>query len=51
MNVRNMSLKQLKEVIEAIYASKVKFDKKCADAHLPRETVRVCGHRGCATGC
>jgi hypothetical protein len=38
--VKHLSLNQLKEVIEAIYASKDKFDKKCNDAGLPRETVR-----------
>lgn len=43
VTIRNLSLKQLREVIEAIYASKVKFDQKCAEAHLPRETVRQNG--------
>lgn len=37
---RQLTLKQLLEVIESIYASKEKFDKKCSDAKLPRETVR-----------
>ena len=37
--VRAISLKQLKDHIELIYASKVKFDHKCALAHLPRETM------------
>eukprot|EP01029_Cantina_marsupialis_P007920 TRINITY_DN1903_c0_g1_i1.p1 TRINITY_DN1903_c0_g1~~TRINITY_DN1903_c0_g1_i1.p1 ORF type:complete len:660 (+),score=241.96 TRINITY_DN1903_c0_g1_i1:96-2075(+) len=37
--IRNLSLKQLKDHIEDIYNSKVKFDQKCADAHLPRETM------------
>ena len=31
--------KQLRETIAQIYDSKVKFDAKCADAHLPRETM------------
>ena len=39
--VKQLTLHQLREVIEAVYASKLKFDKKCADARLPRETVRV----------
>lgn len=39
LTVRNLTLKQLKETIEAIYQSKLKFDQKCADAHLPRETM------------
>ena len=37
--IRNLTLKQLHDYIEQIYASKVKFDEKCADAHLPRETM------------
>jgi len=37
--VRNLSLKQLKDHITSIYASKLAFDKKCSDAHLPRETM------------
>ena len=40
--VRLLSLKQLRECIEAIYLSKERFDKKCADAKLPRETVCDC---------
>jgi hypothetical protein len=34
-----LSLKQLKEVIDEIYASKTKFDQKCAENQLPRETM------------
>lgn len=34
-----MSLKQLKEIIEEIYASKVKFDQKQFENKLPRETM------------
>jgi hypothetical protein len=37
--VRNISLKQLKDHIEGIYTSKLKFDQKCSAAHLPRETL------------
>lgn len=36
---RSLSLRQLKEVIEDIYTSKSKFDIKCAESHLPRETM------------
>jgi hypothetical protein len=32
-------MKQLLELVESIYKSKVKFDEKCAEAHLPRETM------------
>eukprot|EP00937_MAST-01D_sp_MAST-1D-sp2_P001185 g1185.t1 len=37
--VRAISLRQLKDHIEAIYASKIKFDLKCSQAQLPRETM------------
>jgi hypothetical protein len=37
--VRTLTKKQLLEAIEEIYESKVKFDAKCAAAHLPRETL------------
>lgn len=37
--IRTIALKQLKEVIEQIYASKDKYDAKCAESHLPRETL------------
>jgi hypothetical protein len=36
---RALSLKQLKDVIEEIYASKTKFDLKCVEGHQPRETM------------
>ena len=39
VTVRDLSLKQLKDHINAIYASKLAFDEKCKDAHLPRETM------------
>jgi hypothetical protein len=39
---RVLSLKQLKEqFISLIYDSKMKFDRKCKDAHLPRETMEM----------
>ena len=38
-NVRVLSLKQLKDMIADMYSNKVKFDKKCEDAHLARETM------------
>eukprot|EP01063_Lacrimia_lanifica_P005883 TRINITY_DN13544_c0_g1_i1.p1 TRINITY_DN13544_c0_g1~~TRINITY_DN13544_c0_g1_i1.p1 ORF type:complete len:715 (+),score=385.54 TRINITY_DN13544_c0_g1_i1:85-2229(+) len=34
-----LSIRQLKEIIEDIYASKSKFDIKCLETHLPRETM------------
>ena len=37
VTVRDLSLKQLKDHINAIYASKLAFDEKCKDAHLPRD--------------
>uniref|UniRef100_A0A7S4FEB3 EF-hand domain-containing protein n=1 Tax=Eutreptiella gymnastica TaxID=73025 RepID=A0A7S4FEB3_9EUGL len=39
MSVRSISLHALKDVIEEIYASKSKFDRKCSESQLPRETV------------
>uniref|UniRef100_A0A7S1KQN4 EF-hand domain-containing protein n=1 Tax=Percolomonas cosmopolitus TaxID=63605 RepID=A0A7S1KQN4_9EUKA len=36
---KHLTLRQVKEIIEDIYASKAKFDSKCADNHLPRETM------------
>eukprot|EP00743_Colponemidia_sp_Colp-15_P004572 GILK01004929.1.p1 GENE.GILK01004929.1~~GILK01004929.1.p1 ORF type:complete len:534 (+),score=90.15 GILK01004929.1:109-1602(+) len=36
---RTLTLRQLREFIEEIYVSKAKFDQKCAEAHLPRETM------------
>ena len=36
---RSLSLRQLKEIIEDLYASKSKFDIKCLETHLPRETM------------
>ena len=39
---RVLSLKQLKEqFVSLIYDSKMKFDRKCKDAHLPRETMEM----------
>jgi hypothetical protein len=34
-----LTQRQLHEVIEDIYASKSKYDIKCAETHLPRETM------------
>ncbi|RNF27640.1 putative structural maintenance of chromosome (SMC) family protein [Trypanosoma conorhini] len=34
-----LTLKQLKQTIEDIYASKSKYDIKCSESHLPRETM------------
>ncbi|GMH94408.1 hypothetical protein TL16_g12900 [Triparma laevis f. inornata] len=37
--IRNLTLKQLLAFIEELYASKEKYDKKCAASKLPRETM------------
>lgn len=37
--VRNLSLKQLKDIINEIYSSKIKYDQKCEENKLPRETM------------
>lgn len=34
-----LTLRQLRDTIEDIYASKSKYDIKCAETHLPRETM------------
>ncbi|CAD8118698.1 unnamed protein product [Paramecium sonneborni] len=39
VNIRNLTLKQLKDVVNEIYESKQKFDQKCSDSKLPRETM------------
>jgi len=36
---RSLTLKQLKDMIADMYNQKVKFDKKCEDNRLPRETM------------
>eukprot|EP01006_Ploeotia_vitrea_P024285 TRINITY_DN57056_c0_g1_i1.p1 TRINITY_DN57056_c0_g1~~TRINITY_DN57056_c0_g1_i1.p1 ORF type:complete len:843 (-),score=72.21 TRINITY_DN57056_c0_g1_i1:130-2658(-) len=36
---RDLSLRHLKELIEEIYSSKSKFDIKCTESALPRETL------------
>ncbi|KAL0490135.1 hypothetical protein AKO1_009358 [Acrasis kona] len=36
---KTLSLRQTKEIIDEIYASKAKFDQKCVDNKLPRETM------------
>jgi hypothetical protein len=37
--IRQLSLKQLKEFMELLYASKVRHDRKCSEARLARETM------------
>jgi hypothetical protein len=49
VSTRTLTLKQLKEVIDAVYASKVKFDSKCLETRTPRETVRIAGHAALCT--
>ena len=36
---RTLSLKQLKDLITEIYESKSKFDEKCVESKMPRETM------------
>ena len=38
-NIKELTLKQLKEFIEDIYSSKEKYDSKCSSQHLPKETM------------
>jgi Ca2+-binding EF-hand superfamily protein len=38
-HVRTLTLKQLKDVISDIYAQKLKYDQKCVESKLPRETM------------
>lgn len=38
-HVRSLTLKQLKDVINDIYAQKLKYDQKCVESKLPRETM------------
>ena len=38
-NVRTLTLKQLKDVINDIYTQKLKYDQKCVESKLPRETM------------
>ena len=38
-NTRTLSLRQLRDLINDIYAQKTKFDQKCEESHLPRETM------------
>lgn len=38
-NVRTLSLKQLKDTIDEINDSKLKYDKKCYELKMPRETM------------
>jgi hypothetical protein len=37
--VRALTLKQLKDIIEEIYISKTKYDQRCIESKLPRETM------------
>jgi cell division septum initiation protein DivIVA len=37
--MRNLSLKQMKDIINDIYTQKVKYDQKCEENKLPRETM------------
>lgn len=37
--MRNLSLKQLKDIIQDIYEKKLKYDQKCEEDKLPRETM------------
>ena len=36
---KNLNLRQMKEVITEIYESKTRFDKKCIQEKIPRETM------------
>ncbi|GIQ90034.1 hypothetical protein KIPB_012677, partial [Kipferlia bialata] len=36
---KQLSLKQLKDFISELYESKTKYDKKCHESHIPRETL------------
>lgn len=36
---KHLTLRQIKEIIEDIYNSKTKFDRKCSENKLPRETM------------
>jgi hypothetical protein len=37
--IRQLSLRQLKDIIGEIYVQKVKYDEKCLDSRVPRETM------------
>ncbi|KAG5502970.1 hypothetical protein JKF63_04743 [Porcisia hertigi] len=39
MFTKTLALKQLKDIMRGIYTSKVKYDDKCKQNHLPRETM------------
>ena len=39
LSSRTLSLRQLKEAIGEIYDSKAKFDEKCSESKMPRETM------------
>lgn len=38
---RNLSLRQMRDLIDEVYASKAKHDKRAAEARQPRETLAV----------
>jgi hypothetical protein len=38
-HVRILTLKQMKEIINDIYLQKIKYDEKCNESRLPRETM------------
>jgi len=38
-HTRQLTLKQLKDIINDIYQQKVKYDQKCEESKLPRETM------------
>ena len=37
--VKDLALKQLKDIIDEIYLSKEKYDQKCIDSHQAKETM------------
>ena len=39
IKMRNLTIKQLKDTVQGIYAQKIKFDKKCEDSKQCRETM------------
>src|SRR3989338_10214371 len=39
VNTKSLTLRQLKDLIDEIYTSKQKFDEKCSESKLPRETM------------
>jgi len=37
--IRNLSVKQITDTITDIYQQKIKYDQKCEENKLPRETM------------